>query len=127
MSSLETLLETFFQLLFSIILVRSYFFLIFYINKGISITKYSSATTRMVMDSIRTLTIWVYSLIVGWQSFQYFQLIGFALLIAGTIIYNEVAVIPFLGAKKVNGQWRYPSDKDDVSETKPLIQVILKK
>ena len=37
----------------------------------------------MVMDSIRTLIIWVFSLAVGWQEFQYFQVIGFAFLILG--------------------------------------------
>jgi hypothetical protein len=64
---------------------------------GISITKYASATTRMVLDSIRTVVIWAFSLILGWQQFQVFQVIGFALLLLGTVIYNEVLVIPFLG------------------------------
>jgi hypothetical protein len=60
---------------------------------GISITKYMSATTRMVLDSVRTLVIWAFSLIVGWQQFQYLQLIGFALLITGMVIYNRL--LPF--------------------------------
>ena len=77
----------------------------------------------MVMDSIRTLTIWIYSLIVGWQSFQYMQLIGFTFLIIGTCVYNEVFVVPHLGSVKgPDGKWVYPTE-GDVSETKPLIQV----
>jgi len=64
---------------------------------GISITKYSSATTRMVLDSVRTVVIWGWSLIFQWQQFQYMQVIGFVLLLSGTILYNEVVVIPFLG------------------------------
>ena len=40
---------------------------------GISVTKELSATTRMVLDSIRTLVIWVVTLGLGWQDFQYFQ------------------------------------------------------
>jgi hypothetical protein len=49
-------------------------------------TKYSSATTRMVLDSVRTLVIWAWSLIFGLQPFQYFQIIGFVLLIGGTCV-----------------------------------------
>jgi drug/metabolite transporter (DMT)-like permease len=64
---------------------------------GISITKYASATTRMVLDSIRTVIIWGFSLILQWQQFQYMQVIGFVLLLLGTFIYNEVLVLPFLG------------------------------
>jgi len=64
---------------------------------GISITKYSSATTRMVLDSVRTVVIWGFSLIMKWQEFQYLQVIGFVLLLAGTCIYNEVVVLSFLG------------------------------
>ena len=54
-------------------------------NKGVSITKYASATSRMVVDSIRTLVIWIFSLAVGWQEFQYLQVIGFAIMVAGTM------------------------------------------
>jgi len=61
---------------------------------GISITKYASATTRMVLDSIRTIVIWGFSLAYGWEEFQFLQLIGFALLLSGTCIYNEVLVLP---------------------------------
>merc|ERR1712062_219332 len=48
---------------------------------GISVTKEMSATTRMVLDSVRTLVIWGVSLAVGWQEFQYLQLLGFASLV----------------------------------------------
>merc|ERR1719369_203062 len=36
---------------------------------GISVTKELSATTRMVLDSVRTLVIWMVSIGVGWQQF----------------------------------------------------------
>jgi len=63
---------------------------------GISITKYSSATTRMVLDSIRTVVIWAVGLAAGWEVFQYLQIIGFVLLLAGTMLYNEVLPPPLL-------------------------------
>jgi len=40
---------------------------------GISVTKELSATTRMVLDSVRTLVIWIVTLSLGWQNFQYLQ------------------------------------------------------
>ncbi|KAG8298210.1 hypothetical protein J6590_018614 [Homalodisca vitripennis] len=40
---------------------------------GISVTKELSATTRMVLDSVRTLVIWVVSLMLSWQGFHPLQ------------------------------------------------------
>lgn len=59
-----------------------------------------SATTRMVVDSMRTIIVWSVSLAVGWQPVDYhsilIQLGGFALLIAGMFIYNDLIFAPFL-------------------------------
>eukprot|EP01138_Halocafeteria_seosinensis_P001551 gb/GECG01001589.1/.p1 GENE.gb/GECG01001589.1/~~gb/GECG01001589.1/.p1 ORF type:complete len:387 (+),score=37.68 gb/GECG01001589.1/:1-1161(+) len=57
---------------------------------GISVTKHLNAATRMVLDSVRTLVIWGFSLIIGWQSFCWIQLVGFSILITGTVVYNDV-------------------------------------
>uniref|UniRef100_A0A8B9UVB5 Uncharacterized protein n=1 Tax=Anas zonorhyncha TaxID=75864 RepID=A0A8B9UVB5_9AVES len=35
---------------------------------GLSVTKELSATTRMVLDSLRTLAVWGFGLILGWES-----------------------------------------------------------
>ena len=42
---------------------------------GISVTRELSATTRMVLDSVRTLVIWAVTLALSWQDFQYLQVI----------------------------------------------------
>ena len=55
-------------------------------------TKEMSATTRMVLDSVRTLVIWGVSLGVGWQKFQYLQLIGFIILVSGMCVYNDLLI-----------------------------------
>ncbi|XP_076021496.1 solute carrier family 35 member F6 [Genypterus blacodes] len=55
---------------------------------GISVTKEISATTRMVLDSLRTLVIWVVSLCLGWEKFQGLQVLGFVVLLVGTALYN---------------------------------------
>ncbi|XP_028295424.1 solute carrier family 35 member F6 [Gouania willdenowi] len=55
---------------------------------GISVTKEMSATTRMVLDSLRTLVIWVVSLALGWEQFHGLQVLGFLVLLVGTCLYN---------------------------------------
>ncbi|XP_075940526.1 solute carrier family 35 member F6 [Anarhichas minor] len=55
---------------------------------GISVTKEISATTRMVLDSLRTLVIWAVSLALGWEHFQGLQVLGFMVLLVGTALYN---------------------------------------
>ncbi|XP_069030153.1 solute carrier family 35 member F6 [Embiotoca jacksoni] len=55
---------------------------------GISVTKEISATTRMVLDSLRTLVIWVVSLALDWEKFHGLQVLGFLVLLLGTAIYN---------------------------------------
>lgn len=60
----------------------------FFNYAGISVTKEISATTRMVLDSLRTLVIWVVSLALGWEVFQGLQVLGFLVLLIGTATYN---------------------------------------
>lgn len=55
---------------------------------GISVTKEISATTRMVLDSLRTLVIWVVSLALKWETFHGLQVLGFIVLLLGTALYN---------------------------------------
>ena len=71
---------------------ESFVFLAFFNFAGISVTKEMSATTRMVLDSVRTLVIWGVSLGVGWQKFQFLQLIGFLILVAGMCVYNDLLI-----------------------------------
>lgn len=55
---------------------------------GISVTKEISATTRMVLDSLRTVVIWAVSLAVGWEVFHGLQILGFIILLIGAALYN---------------------------------------
>ncbi|XP_074540634.1 solute carrier family 35 member F6 [Halichoeres trimaculatus] len=57
---------------------------------GISVTKEISATTRMVLDSLRTLVIWVVSLGLGWEQFHGLQVLGFIVLLVGAALYNQL-------------------------------------
>jgi len=70
---------------------------------GVSVTKELSATTRMVLDSVRTLIVWLYSLAAGWQPWDAtqfsLQFVGFVLLVVGMFIYNDLLIFPFLRSK----------------------------
>jgi len=66
---------------------------------GITVTKRLSATTRMVLDSVRTLVIWMVSIPLFNEQFIPFQIIGFTLLICGMFVYNDLIFAPFFRAK----------------------------
>jgi len=57
---------------------------------GITVTKSLSATTRMVLDSVRTLIIWLVSIPLFGEKFIPLQIVGFGLLILGMFIYNDL-------------------------------------
>lgn len=80
---------------------------------GISVTKEINATTRMVLDSVRTLVIYVVSLALGWQDFQYLQPIGFVILLVGMCFYNDVIITPFMRQRG----W-FPEDPEEEEQLK---------
>ncbi len=67
---------------------------------GINLTKLVSSTARAVVDTVRTVFIWLFFLyftpVEGTEEhFHVLQFIGFILLVLGTLIYNEILVLPF--------------------------------
>merc|ERR1711865_778721 len=77
---------------------------------GISVTKAMSAAHRMVIDSVRTFVIWGCSLALGWEKFAPLQLVGFAVLLAGTVYYQEIFKLP--GGDEF---WGYTCEADDLA------------
>ena len=61
---------------------------------GVTITKYASAAQRSTIDSCRTLVIWFVFFLMGKEKFLFGELIGFMLLVTGTLVYNEIIEIP---------------------------------
>ncbi|KAF3404878.1 hypothetical protein DPV78_002334 [Talaromyces pinophilus] len=57
---------------------------------GLSVTRTVSATSRSTIDTSRTLFIWLVSLGLGWESFKWLQVLGFALLVYGTFLFNNI-------------------------------------
>ena len=86
---------------------------------ALTITQELSATTRTVIDSLRTLNIWAISLGLGWQQFHFlqvqfiqnllrhpvklvkyhsclFQPIGFLIIITGVCFYYDALIMPYV-------------------------------
>ena len=67
---------------------------------GIKLTELVTSTHRVVVDEARIVFIWLFFIffkeVEGTQEeFHYLQLIGYIFIVIGTIIYNEILVIPF--------------------------------
>ncbi|KAG9046754.1 hypothetical protein FS837_003684 [Tulasnella sp. UAMH 9824] len=83
---------------------------------GLSVTRSVSATARSTIDTCRTLGIWIVSLGLGWEVLQFpfsaLQVTGFALLVYGTFVFNNIVLPPaFLN----------PSHHHGVDERSPLL------
>ena len=66
----------------------------FFNFSGLTVTKTMDATTRMVLDSVRTIFIWAFSLAIGWQTFEPLQPVGYIILFVGTCIYYNLIIMP---------------------------------
>eukprot|EP00762_Andalucia_godoyi_P006133 ANDGO_00321.mRNA.1 Uncharacterized protein C12G12.12 len=71
-----------------------------YNYSGLTVTHRLSALHRCLIDACRTILVWGFELLMyyeidayygePWTDYSYLQLIGFALMVAGTFIYNRV-------------------------------------
>ena len=101
---------------------------------GIAVTKYASAANRAVLDSSRTVLIWIFFLVVpvqDWrEKFLVLQLVGFIFLIFGTLLFNEIIELPILGfdqntrrAKEKRDKGTRLIDEDDEDRTVDAVNV----
>jgi uncharacterized membrane protein len=61
---------------------------------GVAITKHMNAATRMVLDSLRTMVIWCFSMGVKWEAFCWNSPVGFVVLLTGILMFNEIIRVP---------------------------------
>lgn len=61
---------------------------------GMYVQKYASAGLRSVMVLSRTPCVWIFSVLLSWQKLIPLQIIGYAIVTIGTLIYNETIVLP---------------------------------
>ncbi|KAK9376996.1 uncharacterized protein V1513DRAFT_436987 [Lipomyces chichibuensis] len=78
---------------------------------GISVTQKISATSRSTIDTCRTLGIWLISILLGWEQFRALQLIGFGLLVYGTLVFNGV-LSPYVLKKFDSGRIRLADEEE---------------
>ncbi|GAA5862185.1 hypothetical protein JCM3774_004814 [Rhodotorula dairenensis] len=104
---------------------------------GLAVTRSVSATARSTIDSCRTLLIWAVSLMLGWEHFNPLQIVGFAFLVYGTMIYNgvtsfphwtglhrdELPGVPHLTAPSID----LPDEDDEVALANPVEVVVAKR
>ena len=98
----------------------AYIFCISFYNwSGLSITKNASSLHRSIIDNSRILFVWIIDMILGWEIFYWVQLIGCVLLAFGTLVYNEVLILPFWGFREavVASQEELARRKNRVKET----------
>ena len=121
----EDTIDAFHQIFYIPTLMFSFFVYIISIAlfniAGLSVTREVSATTRVILDNVRIVFVWLFGLTVQWQEFNFFQPIGCALVIIGIFIYCNVVLVPCIRKLYI-----YCNVKCNNKETsiEPLIQVI---
>ena len=68
---------------------------------GITITKTASALSRGTIDAIRNFTVWIFSYIFFERKFYWLQLVGFIILTFGSLLFNEIIVLPGEGIQAI--------------------------
>lgn len=79
----------------------------FFNGFGMTITKTSSASYRVVLDSLRTGVVWLFGMATGSERFHLLQVFGFVIMITGTTTYNETVRMPCI---------RYPDAAERAAE-----------
>lgn len=91
---------------------------------GVTITQELSAVVRTLVDTLRTIVVWMVNLAVfylyseelgePWNVYSWVRLGGFILCGVGTILYRQVIRIPFLS---------YPTEEDDDSDVECILRM----
>lgn len=68
----------------------------FFNYSSISVTRYTSALVRSLLDVGRTTLIWFIEIILKWDRFSWPELMGFVILISGIMIYGKQLKVPCL-------------------------------
>lgn len=67
---------------------------------GIYTTKYASALARSTYETSRSILVWIFSIVIGWEAFEYLQLGGFMVMTLGLLLFNEIIVFPYFGFRE---------------------------
>ncbi|KAK9894395.1 hypothetical protein P389DRAFT_95753 [Cystobasidium minutum MCA 4210] len=93
------------------------FSIAFFNFAGLAVTKNISATARSLLDCCRTVGIWIVSLSLGWEQLEYLQIVGFALLVYGTLCFNEVIRLPSFRSNQASIHDKSPRKISSATQT----------
>ena len=92
---------------------------------GIYSTKYASALARSTYETSRSILVWIFSIVIGWEKFEILQLIGFMVMTVGLLLFNEIIIFPFFGFresvekhKEEINRWEYGSSSESSASGK---------
>jgi len=93
---------------------------------GASVTKYSTATTRTIVEQMRVIIIWMFFLLkpgVGHEEFSGTKLFGFFLILLGVLFFNKIFVfegfsIKFAGGEEEKAPKHYQKNSSDEELTR---------
>ena len=74
---------------------------------GVSVTKFSTATNRTIVEQMRVIVIWVFFLMkpgFGHETFSSVKLFGFVLILIGVLFFNKIFVIDGFSIKFTGGE-----------------------
>merc|ERR1711971_720499 len=74
---------------------------------GASVTKFSTATTRTIVEQMRVIIIWMFFLLkpgVGHEEFSGTKLFGFFLILVGVLFFNKIFVFEGFSIKYAGGE-----------------------
>lgn len=66
---------------------------------GATVTQQSSSVARTTIKLSSTISIWMAELAFGWNTFSILQFIGFVFVAWGTVIYNDIVMLPWIESK----------------------------
>jgi drug/metabolite transporter (DMT)-like permease len=114
-NSIDAAYQIYYSLPLKLLFLGCIISIAFYNFFGISVTKYLSATHRTTIDASRVFFVWLASLLLKWETFQWLQLVGFLILLCGTTIFNEIVRLPFFNYPVK------PAANVSINEAQPLL------
>lgn len=92
---------------------------------GLIVIKYASGVQRATINSSKIIFVWIISISLGWEIFYWQQLVAFSFLMIGTLVYNEIIVLPcpILNATSVKKEYLKKADQRETEMGSALTQV----
>ncbi|CAG9310191.1 unnamed protein product [Blepharisma stoltei] len=90
---------------------------------GISTTKYATAIARTTITLSRMAFVWVFSIIFGFEEPFLLEIVGFVMIVLGTLLYNEVLIVPWFGFKDAAQRRKNEMDFTNKVDSKTITNV----